>query len=135
MDGRPSASTWSRHLRREHRGFGAAWARAAADPTGQPLQNLGRRLLAHLEEEQLRVHPLVGRYLPNGTGTLDAVRDERATFICLIDLLNRRLDGANHDSVAVIVRDIEQLWRAHVRRFDRVIGPVLQQLDTGKASS
>ncbi|HSG91197.1 MAG TPA: hemerythrin domain-containing protein, partial [Pseudomonadales bacterium] len=129
---RPSVPTWSRHLRREHRVFGAEWARAAADPTGESLRSLAERLIAHLEDEQRRIHPLVDRHLPIGTGTLDAVRDEHATFVSLVDLLNRRLAGQDSDSVAVIVHDIEQLWRAHVRRFDRVIGPVLRHLDAGK---
>jgi hypothetical protein len=139
MRGRPSVSTWSRDLRREHRTLAAEWARAAGDPAPFRLRMLGRQLIAHLAAEQEHLHPLVHRQLPNGTGTIDAVRDEHATFLSLVELLDRRLSapGGSEDdpSVLVIVRDIEELWRTHVRRFDRVIGPVLRQLDEGRGSS
>jgi hypothetical protein len=134
---RPAVPTWSRHLRREHQQLGAEWARAALDPGRERLVNLGRQLTAHLAEEERHVHPLVRQHLPLGTGTLDAVREEHATFLSLLELLDRRLTGLVHNtdpSVVVIVHDIEQLWRAHVRRFDRVIGPVLRHLDAGKGA-
>jgi hypothetical protein len=139
MRGRPSASTWSRQLRREHRTLAAEWARVAGDPAPARLRLLGQQVIAHLAAEQEHLHPLVHRYLPSGTGTIDAVQAEHATFISLVDLLDRRLSapgGSKDDSsVSVIVRDIEELWRTHVRRFDRAIGPVLRQLDTGRRSS
>lgn len=137
MSGSPSGQTRSRHLRHEHRQLATEWARAAADPTYDGLASLGRRVQAHLAEEEQAVHPVVRQHLPAGTGTIDAVREEQATLLSLIELLEARLAavGADRSAVAVIVRDIEQLWRAHVRRFDRVIGPLLRRLDAGEGAS
>jgi hypothetical protein len=130
----PGPSTWSRRLSDEHRTLGADWARAAERPGRQELSGLGRRLADHLAEEERHVHRLVRQHFPD---TLDVVRDERATFLSLLELLDRRLVGAPHDvdpSVSVIVLDIEQLWQAHVRRFESVIGPVLRQIHGGRLS-
>jgi hypothetical protein len=108
---------------------------APARPAANALRACATQLSACLADEVDRVHPLVRSRLPIETGTLDVVRDEHATLTHLVSLLHDRLGACERGepgadaTVGVVLRDLVDVWRTHVRRFDQVIDPLLARLD------
>lgn len=104
-------------------------------PAAAALRECAERLCACLADEAERVHPLVRAHLPVETGTLEVVCDEYATLNHLVTLLRERLAACERGepgasaTAGVVLRDLIDAWRTHVRRFDQVIEPLLQRLE------
>lgn len=105
-----------------------------ATPAFDALRRCADRLGACLTDEVRRVHPVVRLHLPAETGTMDVVREEQATLEHLVTLLGERLAACKRGepgagaTVGVVLHDLVDVWRTHVRRFDQVIDPLLRRL-------
>lgn len=107
----------------------------AGVPSSESVRQCLARVSACLAGEAESVHPLVRAHLPAETGTLDVVRDEHATLNHLVTLLTDRLDACDRGEAGacaiagVVLRDLVDAWRTHVRRLDRVIDPLIRRLE------
>jgi hypothetical protein len=122
----------------------AAWATRPAGTRTAPvapladLRRCANRLSVCLADETTRVHPLIREHLPIETGTLEVVCDEHATLQYLVRLLHERLAAVERReagapaAVDVVLKDLIELGRTHVRRFDGVIDPLLLRFEQSR---
>ncbi|MGQ0734055.1 MAG: hemerythrin domain-containing protein [Acidobacteriota bacterium] len=121
---------------------GTAWAtrRAAAAPRSSLARLLAeceRRLVDHLGEEERGVYQRLPAQVSQDTGALQVALDDHATLRDLIGFLRQGYaafdagDAEAEESVTTTLNDLIDLWRVHVRRVDRVIGPLLRRLGEG----
>jgi hemerythrin-like domain-containing protein len=101
----------------------------------EPLRGCVERLRECLADEAEHIHPLVQAYLPTETGTMEAIADEHTTLRGLVTLLADGLSAYSRSepgaetTVGVALHDLVDVWRTHVRRFDRALAPLLRRLE------